>query len=233
MENKDIQSELDGDARISQYMKGQLDFQEEKQFLADMDSDDLLRQEAITQARLVRGMRQVDDELVNALKNSSEDEVRSALRQRKSLFKKSVIWLSMVASIAIILVVGYKGYDYYHTTRLGMKYATAFPMETIVRGDSDSALDSELQALFNNVVERKNLGMTTDRLSELWRLSNEDTYNDYTDYAPYIGWYLAIGYLEDNKKDKAKEITSNLWDKCYDNAPYQAIVKQLFDEMYE
>ena len=203
MENKDIQSELDRDDRISQYMKGQLNSQEEKQFLADMDSDDLLRQDAVTQARLVRGMRQVDDELIRALMNSSENEVRSVLFPRKSLFKKAVIWLSMVASIALILVVGCKGYDYYHTIHLGMKYATAFPMETIVRGNSDSSVDSELQALFNNVVERKNLGMTTDRLSELWRLSNEDTYNDYTDYAPYIGWYLAIGYLEEYKKEKA------------------------------
>lgn len=206
MENKDIQSELDRDERISRYMKGKMDSQEDKQFLSEMESDNLLRKDAITQARLIRGMQQVDEELIRALKNSLEDEVRSRLRQRKSLFKKSVVWLSMVASIAIILVVGYKGYDYYHTTRLGMKYATAFPMETIVRGDSDSSVDSELLALFNNVVERKNLGMTTDRLSELWRLSNEDTYNDYTDYAPYIGWYLAIGYLVNYEKNKAKNI---------------------------
>lgn len=203
MKKKDILSELDRDERISQYMKGQMDSQEEKQFLSDMDSDDLLRQDAITQARLVRGMRQVDDELIRALQNSSEDEFRSALRPRKSMFKKSVVWLSLVASVAIIIVVGYNGYDYYHTTRLGIKYATAFPMETIVRGDSDNSVDSELQALFDNVVERKDLSYTTKRLSELWEISNQDTYNDYTDYAPYIGWYLAIGYLEDYEKDKA------------------------------
>lgn len=212
MKKKDILSELDRDERISQYMKGQMDSQEEKQFLSDMDSDDLLRQDAITQARLVRGMRQVDDELIRALQNSSEDEFRSALRPRKSMFKKSVVWLSLVASVAIIIVVGYKGYDYYHTTRLGIKYATAFPMETIVRGDSDNSVDSELQALFDNVVERKDLSYTTKRLSELWEISNQDTYNDYTDYAPYIGWYLAIGYLVDNKKEKSQCILHTMLD---------------------
>lgn len=212
MENRDIQSELEWDERISSYMKGHMDSQEEKQFLSEMESDNLLRKDAITQARLVRGMQQADDELIRALKNSSETEVSSLLRPRKSPLKKPIVWLSMVASIAIILVVGYRGYDYYNTTRFGMKYATAFPMETIVRGDSDSSVDSELLALFNNVVERKNLGMTTDRLSELWRLSNEDTYNDYTDYAPYIGWYLAIGYLEDNNKEKAQCILDTMLD---------------------
>lgn len=84
-----------------------------------------------------------------------------------------------------------------------MKYATAFPMETLVRGDTDSNVDKELQTLFENVVERKDLSTTTKRLSELWEISNQETYNDYTDYAAYIGWYLAIGYLEDYEKDKA------------------------------
>lgn len=206
MENKDIQSELEWDERISSYMKGQMDSQEEKQFLSEMESDNLLRKDAITQARLVRGMQQVDDELIRALKNSPENEVRSALLPRKSLFKKSVLWLSMVASIAVILVVGYKGYDYYHTTRLGMKYATVFPMETVVRGDYNTAVESELKELFEKVVERQDLSAATYRLSELWTIANYDTYNAYTEYVSYIGWYLAIGYLENYEKNKANNI---------------------------
>ena len=112
----------------------------------------------------------------------------------------------MAASIAILLFAGYKGYDYYDTTRLGMRYANAFPMETVVRGDSNSIVDSELQELFDNVVERKDLRNTTERLAELWEIANQDTYNNYTDYAQYIGWYLAIGYLEDYEKNKAKSV---------------------------
>ena len=231
MENKDIQSELDRDERISRYMKGQMDSQEEEQFLVDIESDDMLRQDAIMQARLVRGMRQVDEELIHALKNSSEDEVQSAIRPRKSMLKKSVVWLSMVASIAIIIAVGYKGYDYYHTTRIGMKYATAFPMETIVRGDLDTAVEFELQALFNNVVQRKDLSITTKRLSELWQISNQDTYNDYTDYAAYIGWYLAIGYLEDYEKDKAKSILKLLSSKYQDREYLDTTINDILNQL--
>ena len=203
MKNKDIQSELERDDKISRYMKGGMDSQEESKFLAELKSDEELRQEAITQARLVKGMHQVDDDLIKALRCSSETEMKSFVCIRRSPIKKPLVWLSMVASVAVILLVGYKGYDYYHTTRIGMKYATVFPMETIVRGESDSKVESELQELFNNVITRKDLSGTTNRLSELWILANEDTYNDYTDYAPYIGWYLAIDYLEDNEKDKA------------------------------
>lgn len=194
---------LDRDERISRYLKGLMSIQEETQFLADMESDERLKQDSIAQARLIKGMAQVDYELIQELKNTPKAKITSSLRPLRIIFRKPVTWLSVAASVAVLLFAGYKGYDYYDTTRLGMKYATAFPMETLVRGDIDSNVDKELQTLFENVVERKDLSATTKRLSELWKISNQETYNDYTDYAPYIGWYLAISYLEDYEKDKA------------------------------
>lgn len=198
-----IQSMLDRDERISRYLKGLMSIQEETKFLADMESDEQLKQDAIAQARLVKGMAQVDYELIQELKNTPKAKITSSVHPPRIIFRKPVTWLSVAASVAVLLFAGYKGYDYYDTTRFGMKYATAFPMETLVRGDTDSNVDKELQTLFENVVKRKDLSATTKRLSELWEISNQETYNDYTDYAPYIGWYLAIGYLEDYEKDKA------------------------------
>ena len=58
MENN-IQSILDRDERISRYLKGLMSIQEETKFLADMESDEQLRQDAIAKARLVKGMAQV------------------------------------------------------------------------------------------------------------------------------------------------------------------------------
>ena len=218
MENN-IQSILDRDERISRYLKGLMSIQEETKFLADMESDDQLRQDAIAQARLVKGMAQVDYELIQELKNTPEANIRLSPRpydvpaaslHPRSIFRKPITWLYAAASVAVLIFAGYKGYDYYDTTRLGMKYATAFPMGTLVRGDIDSNVDKELQTLFENVVERKDLSTTTKRLSELWEISNQETYNDYTDYAQYIGWYLAIGYLEYYEKDKAKSILATI-----------------------
>lgn len=194
---------VDRDERISQYLKGLMTIQEETNFLAEMESDEQLKQDAIAQTRLVKGMAQVDYELIQELKNASEEKITSSLRPPRFLFRRPLTWFSAAASVAIILFAGYKGYDYYDTTRLGMQYASVIPMETLVRGDIDSTVDQELQTLFENVVERKDLSATTKRLSELWEISNQETYNDYTDYSPYIGWYLAIGYLEDYEKEKA------------------------------
>ena len=214
MENN-IQSILDRDESISRYLKGLMSIQEETKFLADMESNEQLKQDAIAQARLVKGMAQVDYELIQELKNTPKAKQTSSLRPPKIIFRKPVTWLSVAASVLVLLFAGYKGYDYYDTTRLGMKYATAFPMETLVRGDTDSNVDKELQTLFENVVERKDLSTTTKRLSELWEISNQETYNDYTDYAAYIGWYLAIGYLEDYEKDKAKQLLMQIQNRDF------------------
>lgn len=198
-----IHSSLERDELISRYLKGEMDSEEEARFLSHIESDEQLRQDAIDQALLVKGMYQVDQELIQTLKEASVSEINSLIRPRKHIFRKPVTWMCMAASVMLLIFAGYKGYDYYDTTRLGMKYAQTFPMETLSRGDSDVDVELELHTLFDNVVERKDLTATTERLAELWELANQDTYNDYTVYAPYIGWYLAIGYLEDYEKDKA------------------------------
>ena len=51
---------------------------------------------------------------------------------------------------------------------------------------------------------------TTSRLEIIWKLSKQDTYNEYTDYSPYIGWNLAIGYLENYEKAKAKDVLKEM-----------------------
>jgi hypothetical protein len=112
--------------------------------------------------------------------------------------------------------VGFKSYDYYDTTSLGREYANTFPVSTIVRGETNADIDTELTTLFNNVTEGKDLDNTTSRLKTLWDLAKQDTYNDYTDYAPYIGWNLAVGYLRNYEKAMARNVLSEM-ETIYDN----------------
>ena len=64
--------------------------------------------------------------------------------------------------------------------------------------------------LFENIIDNKNLDQAITRLSTLWQTAKQDIYNDYTDYTPYIGWYLAIAYLEDYDKDKARDVLKEM-----------------------
>lgn len=207
-DNENIVQEKDllNNERISRFMQGMMESEEEAAFMEELKNNTDLRDQAIAQARLVKGMKQVDEELKAAFREADEQTIKKIANEAVGRKKESARWLAIAASIVFIVFVGFKSYDYYDTTSLGREYAKTFPTSTIIRGEANADVDTELTMLFNNVAEGKDLDKTTSRLKTLWELSKQDTYNDYTDYAPYIGWNLAIGYLEDYEKTKAKEI---------------------------
>ena len=209
-ENSVQEKELLNNERISRYMKGVMNADEESAFMEELKNNEELRNQAIAQARLVKGMKQVDEELKDAFREADEQTIRRITNKAVGNKKHSARWLAIAASIVFIVFVGFKSYDYYDTTRLGKEYANTFPTSTIIRGETNADVDAELTTLFNNVAEGKDLDNTTSRLKTLWDLSKQETYNDYSDYAPYIGWNLAIGYLENYEKAKAKEILKEM-----------------------
>ena len=203
------EKDLLNDDRISRYMQGMMEPEEETSFIEELKNNEELRNQAIAQARLVKGMKLVDEELKDAFQNVDEQTIKRIAKEASetSVSKKSFArWLAIAASVVFIVFVGFKSYDYYDTTSLGKEYANTFPTTSIIRGETNTAVETELSTLFNNVAECKDLDNTTSRLATLWELSKQDTYNDYTDYAPYIGWNLAIGYLENYEKARAKEV---------------------------
>lgn len=210
IENIIQEKDLLNDERISRYMQGKMNADEESSFMEELKNNEDLRNQAIAQARLVKGMKQVDEELKDAFREADEQTIRRIANKAVGNKKHSARWLAIAASIVFIVFVGFKSYDYYDTTSLGREYANTFPTSTIIRGEANADVDTELTILFNNVAEGKDLDNTTSRLATLWELSKQDTYNDYTDYAPYIGWNLAIGYLRNYEKAKAKNVLKEM-----------------------
>ena len=213
-ENKVQEKDLLNDERISRFMQGQMNPAEEDAFLEELNRNEELRNQAIAQARLVKGMKQVDDELKDAFRHTDEQTIRRIVKGTVESKKNSARWLAIAASIVFIVFVGFKSYDYYDTTSLGREYANTFPISNIIRGEANTDVETELAILFNNVAENKDLDNTTSRLKSLWEISKQETYNDYTDYAPYIGWNLAIGYLENYEKGNAKSVLKEM-EKLY------------------
>ena len=210
IENIVQEKDLLNDERISRFMQGMMESEEETAFMEELKNNTDLRDQAIAQARLVKGMKQVDEELKDAFRETDEQTIRSIANETVGRKNRSIHWLAIAASIVFIVFVGFKSYDYYDTTSLGREYANTFPTSTIIRGETNADVDTELTILFNNVAEGKDLDNTTSRLATLWELSKQDTYNDYTDYAPYIGWNLAIGYLENYEKADAKAVLEEM-----------------------
>ena len=207
------EKDLLNDERISRFMQGKMKQEENTLFIEELKNNEELRNQAIAQARLVKGMKQVNEELKDAFRQADEQTIKRIAKKasESSVNKKSSArWLAIAASIVFIIFVGFKSYDYYDTTSLGKDYVNTFPTTSIIRGETNSDVETELSILFNNIVEGNDLENTTSRLATLWELSKQDTYNDYTDYAPYIGWNLAIGHLENYEKAKAKEVLKEM-----------------------
>ena len=233
-ENSVQEKDLLNDERISRFLQGKMKADEEATFMEEMKNNDDLRDQAIVQARLVKGMKQVDEELKDAFRQADEQTIKRIAKEtfETSVSKKSSArWLAIAASIVFIVFVGFKSYDYYDTTSLGKEYANTFPTTSIIRGETNTAVETELSTLFNNVAECKDLDDTTSRLSTLWELSKQDTYNDYTDFAPYIGWNLAIGYLENYEKTKAKDVLIEMKQTYPEGTALGDKVVQLINEM--
>jgi ethanolamine utilization protein EutP (predicted NTPase) len=55
--------DLANDERISRFMQGLMEADEEDAFQIELKNNEELRNQAIAQARLVKGMKQVDEEL--------------------------------------------------------------------------------------------------------------------------------------------------------------------------
>lgn len=232
---KDIEKALLEDEHISRFLQGLMNASEETAFLEELKSNKELRQRASAQARLIKGMKQADEELLNAFKKANGADLnqvllgikmRTNIRKGAAAFcdddgdisdkpikmpsKSSIRKFIAAASIILIFFVGYKSYDYYDTTSLGKEYANTFPITSIIRGEANKNVETELIALFEKVTNDEDLDQTISSLAALWEIAKQDTYNDYTDYTPYIGWYLAIAYLEDYEKDRAMDILEEM-----------------------
>ena len=188
--------------RINRYLRGEMMPEEETTFESDLQKDDTLKRQAESMARIVKEMKVLGDEhdkqLVEQMKASSEKKATP------------VRWIYIAASFALILTAGYHIYDYSATTGLGREYASAFPTSSIIRGEEDNDVSDTLTTLFDNVANGEELDNTIEQLEKLWTLSQSDTYNGYTTYEPYIGWNLAIAYLRDNDKKKARLVLEQM-----------------------
>lgn len=212
---------LEQDDRITLYLKGKMTSQEEQAFVQELNNNPELKARAVAMARLVKGMKEVgktqDEDVIGAILSADENDVKSVARNATTRKAKVVPmqtmakWLSMAASILLVVWLGIGYHDYRTTTGLGEEYGTQFTTSQLSRGAGEpTEVDTRLAQLFDNVANKKDLDNTLHELSLCWELSAQETYNDYTDFAPEIGWNLAIGYLKNNKRKQAKATLEKL-----------------------
>ncbi len=213
------------DERIAKYLKGKMTADEEQLFMQELDTNAELKEKAVAMARLAKAMKEVgiasDEDIVSEFLEADSDAVKTvakdAIMTKKNgkiiTWRRTVTWLSAAASVALLVWGGFSFNDYRKTTGLGEEYSSVFTSSQFTRGGEDNAeIENKLAKLFDNVASKQDLDNTLHELSLCWDIARQETYNDYTDYAPEIGWNLAIGHLKNNDKKKAKEVLTKLID---------------------
>lgn len=234
--------DISDDERITAYMRGMMSKDEESAFLEDVNRSAELRRRAIAMGYLAKAIDEVgterDGKLKDALMSANEDDIKEIVaktihKTKATAIRRKLIYaMSAAATVLILIAVGYQYHDYRHTTGLGKEYASAFVSEQrIVRGEGNETVVKELNALYANVSEGKDLDATIKRLTVLWEVSTLDTYNDYTNYAPLIGWNLALANLKNNDKNATIVTLNQLIEKTQTGSAVNTKAKELLENI--
>ena len=213
------------DERIAKYLKGKMTADEEQLFLQELGTNAELKEKAVAMARLAKAMKEVgiasDKDVVSEFLDVDSDTVKAVAKDAIATknkgkivaWRRTATWLSAAASVALLVWGGFSFNDYRETTSLGEEYSTVFSSSQFIRGGEDNAeIENKLAKLFDNVASKNDLDNTLHELSLCWETAIQETYNDYTDYAPEIGWNLAIGHLKNNDRKKAEDVLTKLID---------------------
>lgn len=207
------------DDKITRFIKGEMNLEEEKEFLSLLKRDPALRNKAVSIARLTKGLHEVgterDQNIITDLKATDRQSLENissditGKKRRRNIFLRVSAYISAAACIAICIIGGIKYHSYTETLNLGIENLTYFQSSEILRGE-ENEVSLQLESLYISLESGNNLKENIQVLKGLWEKSLEETYNDYTVYMLEIGWMLANAYLMDNKKTEAKEILSIL-----------------------
>ncbi len=216
---------LHEDERIAKYLKGKMTVDEEQLFLQELGTNAEMKEKAVAMARLVKAMKEIgiasNEDVVSEFLDVDSDTVKAVAKDAIVTKKKGKIitwrsaatWLSAAASVALLVWGGFSFNDYRKTTGLGEEYSTVLSSSQLIRGGEDNAeIENKLAKLFDNVAAKTDLENSLKELEEYWDLATQENYNDYTDYAPEIGWNLAIGHLKNNDRKKAEDVLTKLID---------------------
>ena len=195
----------DNSERIERYLREQMIPEENEAFLNDLKSDKELREEAQMMALLIKEMK---EEQAKQSENLTEEVLAEEKQAKKTELISKVRWsLSIAAMFILIFGVTLLWNRQSDTDALFTNYYSPYTLQGESRG-GDSDVEKELAVLFNQVGTEKDVSIVIDKLQKIH--DSIDSEYEYSLYADYITWYLALAYLKDDKPEKAKIVLKHL-----------------------
>jgi len=212
------------DEQLMAYFRGELSAEDEAIFTERLCTDSALKERAIAVARLIKG-----------LENEGSKRDNKIIKQDfggKPTIVKFNAWIAAAAAVlvGICVIFGFNYYNNKNLENLATQYENEFVMSDFSRGDSED-IDAKLQNLFGLVLQGQHLDSTIETLDGYWRQSLSESYNDFTNYSPQIGWFLAIAHLKNHDKSKAKDVLKTLIDNTEDGKEIKLKAEELLEKL--
>lgn len=229
------------DTKVDKFLRHQMTAEEEQAFKVEIALDPEKKNRARITALMVKTMQQEglkhDQNIINDIRALTETQFRKTLGLKPRVFNlwSRIVKYSVAACVVgIISFVGYRYYEYNQTVSLGnsqyLAYVSDISEMSSVRGTTDVATYKELNRLFANVKEGKDLKDTIEELEALYENSSvEDSV--YKEFLDDISWNLAIAYLKNGEREKPIPILEGMVKRNVDypdiSQPIQKLIEQI------
>ena len=213
------------DEQLMSYFRGELSAEDEAIFTERLRTDSALKTRAVAVAQLIKG-----------LENEGNKRDTKIIKQNfggKPTVVKFNAWIAAAAAVLVgfCVIFGINYYSNKNLENLATQYQNEFPLSEISRGSDDEDIVAKLQNLFGLVLQGQHLDSTIETLDGYWRQSLSETYNDFTNYSPQIGWFLAIAHLKNHDKSKAKDVLKTLIANSEDDSALRLKAEELFERL--
>ena len=205
-------------------------------FEKELAKDIELRTMAVQIAKMTKAMNDVqiwkDRPVLDSIRSVDETSMKRCITGQK----RHIIWrnaTSIAACILFLLSITYfielyiQQESLYHIADQQVK---TFVTSGISHGEEDE-IEKELNTLYNNVILKKDIHNTIERLKILYEVSILKEDNSYSEHSFLIGWYLTSAYLYDKNVTKAKEILQRMknhgFEKTIQTQKVDSLLKQL------
>ena len=135
-------------------------------------------------------------------------ELRKALDLKpkvRNLWPRMIKYSAAACIVGLISFGGYHYYEYNQTVSLGnsqyLAYVSDISEMNSFRGTTDKTIRKDIEDMFANVKESRDIKNTIEKLESMYRDSFTET-SVYNEFQDDISWNLAIAYLKIGEREK-------------------------------
>lgn len=196
---------IDQDDRIERFIRDNMTPDEEAEFKDDLNYDSSLKERALTTSLMAKSMKARRMEEEKTFTEQLNSAVKASLHQVRIISLKE--FMEIAASLLIYLGLG--GYlcftEYSYQQRNSIVAENISLGEAITaRGEGDEAMLSKLDSIATTIKKGRDMTKVIAELKGLYNKRLTDV--DCAQNSATIGWYLALAYIKDDQKDKAKDV---------------------------